>query len=887
MCGRSGGRGSWPTVSFAVASSQQKGSLMNVAFVYVNNECNVGRGAGYVAASVIRAGHSVTFYDTFFTPIETTADAIAQGSYDVLMVSTMTTLFPEALHLVSLVKERREIPVLLGGIHPTIVGGAILQEHPEIDFLCIGEGESMVADFLARFGRAGFQDIPNLAYRRDGQIRVNPPRPPEDLATLPPFPWYLFPERAVVQEGQGFLYVNATRGCPYRCTYCCNHVYLALYGSSYIRFRPVDDVIKELRFLQRQYAPRLLYFGDEMILSKAEYATALFETIKQKLGAPYGCMARVEYLTQDVVDLLERTGCQYMGVGVECGDEQFRKTFLGRRMSNEQIKQAVARVKAAGIFVTSFNMIGYPFDNDDELTESTVRFNQEIQPDFVQLSIFYPFPGTKLYERCKKLDLIDPEKQEGLKDYFEDTVLRSRSLKDKRNEIEKLLDPNGFQFTVGHRPKAATIDRSAEAQSPEKRRVLMLAPDHNIIDRRILQEAKTLADNEYAVTVISGFECPQEEHFARDGVYVHRYSYDLACRSTSASLGRQLPLPAGDARSRLRKLAAKLVRKVFRGTIPFVPRPDPFRSFIRDIAGRFRADIVHIHDLPLLWLGLELARQWQARLVYDAHEIYYVHHSIPAALKRKLKSEERELVAEVDVFITVNEAIAKHFSKLYGRKVLILHNAVDPPSDAGDEDSAHRLRTLAGLPRPSRVILYQGWFSSERNLESLVLSAGLLPDDTYLVMIGYGDHERKLRDLLQGKAFADKVRFLGQVQPDRLLSLTAGADLGVVPYQPVDLNHKYSSPNKFFEYVQMGVPVIAHRLPFFETMESRFGVVKTGDISTPRGMAKTINALLQSPDQLIRMREACRSAAAELSWRKESKKLLEAYRSLPDAPPAE
>ena len=114
----------------------------------------------------------------------------------------------------------------------------------------------------------------------------------EDLAHLPPFPWHLFPNRAVVQEGQQFLYVNATRGCPFACSYCCNAAYLRLYGKSYLRFRPVEHVIDEFRLLQRTYAPGLFYFGDEMILSSPDYARDLFQAIHRELNVPYGCTAR-------------------------------------------------------------------------------------------------------------------------------------------------------------------------------------------------------------------------------------------------------------------------------------------------------------------------------------------------------------------------------------------------------------------------------------------------------------------------------------------------------------------------------------------------------------------------------------------------------------------
>lgn len=413
---------------------------MNVAFVFMNDTPIVGRGAGYIAGVIAAAGYPFAFFDSYYTTIDDIASRIVDGSAEVVMISTMTMNFPEAITLIRKIKQSKNLPVLVGGIHPTIEGGSLLEQNPEIDYLCIGEGETMVLEFLRHFYSDSLLDIKNLCYRKDGKIFCNPIRSAEDLATLPDFPWHLFRKESIGGEGEGFLYVTASRGCPYNCTYCCNGIYLKHYGKKYLRFRPIDKIVDELQQLKHKYSPRLFYFGDEMMLADPEYAKKLFGEVKSKIGVPYGLMARVEYVTQDLADYLKKTGCQYVAMGVECGDEAFRKKYLHRSHSNEQIERAFAILKSAGIFRASFNIIGFPFENDNELTRTTVRLNKRIKPDYAFFSIFYPFPKTKLYDRCIELNLIDGERMGKTRQYYEESVLKNVSLKNECGRIARMFN---------------------------------------------------------------------------------------------------------------------------------------------------------------------------------------------------------------------------------------------------------------------------------------------------------------------------------------------------------------------------------------------------------------------------------------------------------------
>lgn len=410
---------------------------MRTAFIQFSNGA-VMRGAGHVIASIINDGHEVKFFDLFDQDMSTIENWIKTNPCDLVLMSAMTLNVPQAMDLARKIKKIKDVPLMVGGVHPTITGGQMLKDCPDIDYLCIGEGESMITEFIDKLAKGEIYGIMNLAYRKNGNVIVNPLRPPEDLSKSAPFPWHLYRKNRLAYDEMTYVY--ATRGCPFSCTYCCNSKYLNLYGKQYLRRRPIEHVISELVYLKGKYHQKWFYFGDEMILFDKEYAMDLFHAIKKEVDIPYGFMARVEYLSEDVVKTASETGCVYVAIGVECGDESFRKNSLKRSMSNKSILDAAKLLKSYNIYVTTFNMIGYPVENDEELTKSTIELNQMLKPDSAQVTILYPFPGTELFEKCVRENLLDDQKLKAYSDYYEESVLKGVSLKTRRAEIYDLLN---------------------------------------------------------------------------------------------------------------------------------------------------------------------------------------------------------------------------------------------------------------------------------------------------------------------------------------------------------------------------------------------------------------------------------------------------------------
>lgn len=436
--------------STRVFYKKPEGSKMKIAFVNINPAFNIGREAGYMVAVIRKAGHTVDYYDTRLMFPQEIVTKVIEGNYDAVMVSSMTIGFSLAEQMATELKARNpKIKIVLGGVHATVLKEKTLEQCPWADYACIGEGEDMIVSLLKHIeDKSDLFDVPNLAYRTPEGVKTNPTARPTGLDTLPDFPWDLYPRNWIVQPKTGFCCVTATRGCPYNCYYCCNGVNLKLYGVDYLRSRPAEQVIKELIFLRDTYRPVLFYFGDEMMLRQSKYCVDLFTRIHKEVQVPYGFTARPEHINAGIVGVMKNTGCKYAAMGVECGDEIFRKTKLNRKNSNKEIAEAFRLCKEAGMFTTAFNMIGYPYPNDNELTRATVDFLKEIKPDFSQVTAFYPLPGTPMYEFCMEHGMIDGQKVQA--GYYNSSILIDKpEIAKQLDDIDRELNPNGFVFQTG------------------------------------------------------------------------------------------------------------------------------------------------------------------------------------------------------------------------------------------------------------------------------------------------------------------------------------------------------------------------------------------------------------------------------------------------------
>jgi glycosyltransferase involved in cell wall biosynthesis len=397
----------------------------------------------------------------------------------------------------------------------------------------------------------------------------------------------------------------------------------------------------------------------------------------------------------------------------------------------------------------------------------------------------------------------------------------------------------------------------------------MVTADHLVIDRRILQEAATLLQQGHEVTLLAGFECPRSESYVLDGLRVERFEYDWS-HSPFSRIARRMGLPPGARMERL-------VARAWRWLSPRLLDMSSFDDFVLDKLLEHRADVLHVHDFPMLRAGVEFARRRKVPLLYDAHEIYYAQVQLPPETQQRYRRAEKRWIRHADCVVTVNPYIAALMAERYGipEPAVILNAAPLQP-----KSSAHPLRERFALGQDARIVLYQGWISDNRGIDRLVLAARDFAPGIVLVVVGYGAYLETLQKMVEQHDLQRKVLFYGGVESDQMHALSCDADLGVIPYFGVDDNNHYCSPNKLFEFVIAELPFLVNDLPFLRDVAARFGNAVIADLGAPSTIAQAVNHVLEDPRQLEDLRRGTLLAKQELNWEVEARKLLQLYERL-------
>ncbi len=295
---------------------------------------------------------------------------------------------------------------------------------------------------------------------------------------------------------------------------------------------------------------------------------------------------------------------------------------------------------------------------------------------------------------------------------------------------------------------------------------------------------------------------------------------------------------------------------------------------------RTPADIYHAHDEQALPACYIVARLRHKLLIFDAHEFPFSEKSVTRW--RRLHALAVSLVARMAPYcrgiITVSQPIAQEIHRLYrGPEVTVIRNIPMYRT----VQRTDRLREYLGLSPETRIALYQGNLKHDRELDRLIRAAVFLERDIVIVMMGKGSKETlsELQMLIANEGVGDRVKIIPPVPYEELLDWTASADIGLIIYsQDYSPNVRMCLPNKFFEYLMAGLPILSSQLDVVADISRTYDVGQVVSSLTPADIAAAINTMLADPVALDRMRlNALESAQRVFNWEKELQQLIHLY----------
>lgn len=318
---------------------------------------------------------------------------------------------------------------------------------------------------------------------------------------------------------------------------------------------------------------------------------------------------------------------------------------------------------------------------------------------------------------------------------------------------------------------------------------------------------------------------------------------------------------------------------------PWVRRVLPFHAYravflvaflVRSV--QLRPDAIHAHDAAMLLPGLIASRLTGARLVYDSHELATGVPYREGGWARFVEAIERLAVPRAAAVITVSDGIADRLQELYrlGRRPTVVRNvtALVPSPPTGE------LRARLGIG-DAPLVLHQGAPAPDRGCEVLVRAMVHVPG-AHLAFLG-DDGEpgftASLKRLAVAEGVRDRVHFLPSVPLERLLALTAEADVGVSLLQDTCENHRLALPNKVFEYAAAGIPVVASNLPELRQFVEQHALGWCVAPGEPCPVALTLRRALETQAGTAPPRVRDRAAAA-LSWNRERRHIEGVYEAL-------
>ncbi len=352
----------------------------------------------YLAAVLEKDGHTlkVVDYQIETPPI---AQVVTEFRPDVVGLSVYSKEYGHALELMRAIKTvSKRLPIVMGGPHVNAYRQRLFEQTRLPDYLVLQEGEVTFLELVKSLqNNADPATVLGIALRvGDHDTRITPRRP--FIKNLDRLPFMALQHFAVDRYYPGAgtfrrlpsVTMITSRGCPHGCIFCNTD----LFGKN-VRLRSAENVLAEVEEIVGKYRVKEINFCDETFTINRQRVVDICEgLIERKLNLGWKCSTRVDQVDPQLLGLMKRAGCFYIGYGVESGVQRILDR-LQKGITLEQIRCAFAATRQAGITSMAYFMMNVPSETRSDI-EASIRFSREIKPDFLNFELIKPYCGTPL-----------------------------------------------------------------------------------------------------------------------------------------------------------------------------------------------------------------------------------------------------------------------------------------------------------------------------------------------------------------------------------------------------------------------------------------------------------------------------------------------------------
>ncbi len=339
---------------------------------------------------------------------------------DMVGISVLSSEFGQTLDITAaLVKEYdKNCIVIAGGVHPTIEYINVVKNE-NIDFIVRGEGEYVLKALINYILGNGKLPESGLVFKKGGETIIQDQVFIDDISVLPWPDYSLISLNDYINVGPRlgplrppeypYMRISVTRGCPFGCSFC----QVETISGRKVRARDPEDVVNELIYYRDKYGIKSIQFDDDNIIANRPFFKKLLTVmIEKKLNLKFiiGAFA-IFLLTDDILDLMIKAGCQGINVAIESGSKRVIKEIVFKPVDLDRVPMIIKKVIDRGLFVIANFIIGYPGESWDEIRE-TIRYAENCGADYVKLFIAVPLKNTKLWDQAEALNAFDRDMSE-------------------------------------------------------------------------------------------------------------------------------------------------------------------------------------------------------------------------------------------------------------------------------------------------------------------------------------------------------------------------------------------------------------------------------------------------------------------------------------------